>query len=378
MLPTDLVATLDQCAATNLAAPRDHWFNLLAGFTTLVAAGLVFELPELRYELRLIAREWIPYFRYRIISYTHREHAAKVLAFIGWVLIVVGVAGERIAEVKVKDFDVRIQECSDAKVTAATLQAGDAAASARTAHEEADAVKGIADEARADAKDALAKAQAAQRELAHAEADAAKAQAAASNAFTTATDASARATKAEASLGKAETESRNAESSALNALSLAREAKQDAASFEGDLARLKKRAEDRVLEEYQQERVALKISAFLGTPYELGTVDTSEAENLLIELDAVLSSAGWIYKPSEDTTTFRFVGHIRNNKQFEIVHGGHGVEIGLSKVLKVRFQPAADGLAKALNFEEISARVVALPDNDPSPNNIHIMVLGKP
>jgi hypothetical protein len=90
MLPTDLVAKLNQCAATNLAAPRDHWFNLLAGFTTLVAVGLVLELPELRYELRLIAREWIPYFRYRIISYPHREHVAKVVAFIGWILIVGG------------------------------------------------------------------------------------------------------------------------------------------------------------------------------------------------------------------------------------------------------------------------------------------------
>jgi hypothetical protein len=141
MLPTDLVAKLNQCAATDLSGPRDHWFNWLARFTTMVAVGLVFELPELRYELRLIAREWIPNFKYRIISYPHREHAAKILAFIGWILIVAGVAGERIAEVKVKNFDVTIQECSDAKVRAATLGAGDAATSAQTAHEELGAVR---------------------------------------------------------------------------------------------------------------------------------------------------------------------------------------------------------------------------------------------
>lgn len=96
----------------------------------MVAAGLVLEAPELAYELKGIAREWIPYFRYRIITRPRREHAAKVLAFIGWILIVAGVAGERVAEVKVKDFDIRIQECSDAKVRAATIEAGDAAASA--------------------------------------------------------------------------------------------------------------------------------------------------------------------------------------------------------------------------------------------------------
>jgi hypothetical protein len=37
-----------------------------------------------------------------------------------------------------------------------TQEAGDAATSARIAHDEADAVKGIADEAKKDAKDALA------------------------------------------------------------------------------------------------------------------------------------------------------------------------------------------------------------------------------
>ena len=67
------------------------------------------ELPELRYELRMIVRESIPYFRYRILTPSERRvHLAKVIAFIGWILIVVGVAGERVAEVKVKDFDVRI------------------------------------------------------------------------------------------------------------------------------------------------------------------------------------------------------------------------------------------------------------------------------
>lgn len=141
MLPADLAAKLQQCAANDFAGPRDYWFSWLARFTTMVAVGLVFELPELAYELRVIAREWIPYLRYRIITRPHREHIAKVIAFIGWILIVAGVAGERVAEVKVKDFDARIQQCSDVKVTKAVLDAGDAATSAKTARGEADALQ---------------------------------------------------------------------------------------------------------------------------------------------------------------------------------------------------------------------------------------------
>jgi hypothetical protein len=71
---------------------------------------------------------------------------------------------------------------SDQLVAVITEEAGSAAKSAKIAHDEASAVKGIADEARADAKDALVKAQEAQRELGNTEADAAKAQTAASRA----------------------------------------------------------------------------------------------------------------------------------------------------------------------------------------------------
>jgi hypothetical protein len=104
----------------------------------MVAIGLVLELPELRYELKLIVRESIPYFRYRIFTPSERRiQLAKVIAFIGWILIVAGVAGERVAEVKVKDFDLRVQGCSDAKVREATLEAGDANQKAGEANERA-------------------------------------------------------------------------------------------------------------------------------------------------------------------------------------------------------------------------------------------------
>jgi hypothetical protein len=152
MLPADLVAKLNQCATTDFAGPRDHWFNWLAGFTTMVAVGLLFELPELVYELKGIVGDRIPRFGHWVITSQHRIDAAKAIAFIGWFLIVAGVAGERVAEVRVKDFDVRIQECSDAKVQAATIEAGDAVISAKTAHDEADVVKNETDALNADLK----------------------------------------------------------------------------------------------------------------------------------------------------------------------------------------------------------------------------------
>jgi hypothetical protein len=157
MLPPDLVAKLAQCATHDFVGPRDLWFGRLARFTTAVFVGLVFELPELWYELKLIAREWIPYFRYRILTPPERNiQAAKVLAFVGWILIVVGVGGERYSEVKVKDLDASIQECGEAKLRAATLEAGDAATSAEQAKFDANAARGEADAAKDSAREAKA------------------------------------------------------------------------------------------------------------------------------------------------------------------------------------------------------------------------------
>jgi len=184
-----------------------------------------------------------------------------------------------------------------------------------------------ADEAETKSGEALTRAHAAERSLDKAENDAGKAQTVAASALATATNASTRAGKAEASLGKAEAEAKNAESSALDALTLAREARGEAASFERDLARVKKQASDRLLDEYQQAEVAQKVELFLGSPYELGSLDTPEAANLLFEIDATLTSAGWIYKASEDKT-FRFIGTLRNRKEFEYIHGRNAVQIG--------------------------------------------------
>jgi hypothetical protein len=273
--------------------------------------------------------------------------------------------------------DSQLQDFSNTLLAITTDEAGSAARSATTARKESTAAKSEADTAKQSSGEALTRAHAAERSLAKAEADAGKAQTAAANALTTATEAVARAGKAEASLGKAEAEAKSADTSAANALALAREAQKDLASFENDLKRLKQQAEDRILDEYQQEQVKLRVEPFLGTPYELAVSDTAEAEKLLTEIDAAVGSAGWLYKAS-DNNTFRSTKQLRSNGHRVEDVSIRGVEIGLSTALSSKLKAAADALAKALNSQGIAANVVRLPENDPSPNNIHIMVGTKP
>jgi hypothetical protein len=377
-----LVDALDTAIRTDLENVRLWHFVGLLVCTGAVFIGLICEVGEISHDV-------IGFFRERQIEWEYdatpvllrknREpsHKIKMWAAVGWLLIVLGVGGEGVFDGFISWADSTLQTFNTIVLRATQKEAGSAAESAKIAHEEAGAVKDLANEARADAKDALVRARSAQRSLAKAEQDAGKAQTAASNALATATDASNRATNAETLLGKAEAEANNAGSAASNALILAQNAHREADSFESELERLKKQAEDRVLNEYQQEQIRLKILPFLFTPYELESADTDEAENLLFEIDSALTSAGWIYKPSE-SKVFRFAGNMPDGRTFDFAHGGRGVEIGLTKALQQRFKIAADELVKALNSEGITAKVVTLPDNDPSPNNVHIMVLNKP
>lgn len=139
-MPPDLVAKLNECATTNFIGPRDVWFFRQSIFNWAVIGGLVLEGPELIYDMLSIVRGNIRRFRYSVILLENRVEFAKVAAFIGWIFIIIGLFGELRAGSKIADLSSSIQECSDAKVREATIEAGDAAASAKTAHDEADAV----------------------------------------------------------------------------------------------------------------------------------------------------------------------------------------------------------------------------------------------
>jgi len=143
MLPSELIAKLGECAITNFSAARDGWFDKQTVFSGIVIAGLVFEGPELIHELLAIAQKNFPSFRYvfpdALVEY------AKIGAFVGWILIIAGLLGEMKASSRIVDLSAHIQECSDAKVTKATLEAGDAATSASLARREAARAKDNAD-----------------------------------------------------------------------------------------------------------------------------------------------------------------------------------------------------------------------------------------
>jgi hypothetical protein len=159
MLPPDVVVKLNECAKTDFVSVRDWWFSFTSWATALVAFGLVLEAPELIHDLIPMERRTIAWLRRSSSSESPKRETpdwVKVVAFVGWIFIVVGVIGEGRGGIKVNNLDTNIQECSDAKVREATIEAGDAAQSAKTAHDEADAVKGIAKAADLDAKGAQA------------------------------------------------------------------------------------------------------------------------------------------------------------------------------------------------------------------------------
>jgi hypothetical protein len=199
------------------------------------------------------------------------DHPKWVKRFtrIGLIVVVVGVVAEWRCGAKLEDAHNAVHEYDLAKLTEADQKAGAAAKSAKVAHEEADAVKGIADEARADAKDALAKAQAAQSELANAEGDAAKAQTAASRALSTADKA------------------------------------------ESHLAEVAKRAEELTeqLKRLTTPRSLTSISQVVSSlkPYErtqylwAGVCSDKECTDLLRSIDAALQLSGWKRLPSVGT-----------------------------------------------------------------------------
>jgi hypothetical protein len=109
MLPPELVEKIDDMMKADLLQWRGLWFGCLLATTAFVVVGLALEGGELWYEMRSIARSKFRLFRYQTVVLEHRVEWAKVVAFVGWILIVVGVAGEMFAEVMISDADRNIE-----------------------------------------------------------------------------------------------------------------------------------------------------------------------------------------------------------------------------------------------------------------------------
>jgi hypothetical protein len=288
-----------------------------------VVVGLLFEAPEIWHDTVHSIRG---FFQPRA-----PENLAppwvKLIGIVGWILIVVGVAGEFVAESFVSKADGLVRKFDEIVLAETQNKSSEAFERAASAY-----------------------ARAAQTEQ----------------------EAGQENERAAKSLEAAELARKEAEGFQLQIA----KANERAADAERETARLMQKLADRILSPEQQKRVQTKVDLFPGTPYELAASDVPEATRLVVSIDNILHSAGWLYKPSE-SKVFRFVFTLSNGDQAEVFHGS-GVEIGLTKSLMGKYNSAAGALQRALSAEGIETAGRILPDDDPSPNAIHITIGSKP
>jgi hypothetical protein len=144
----------------NLEVSRSSLHGLLHIFTSFVVIGLAFDLFVIIKEFRDDWRE----FRYGQI-HPYDNHSPKrpsvsllILALLGTALIVIGVAGEQYVDVQAGKIETQIREANDKRLGLITQEAGDAAESAKIAHEEADAASKASGKALDKSKEATDKA----------------------------------------------------------------------------------------------------------------------------------------------------------------------------------------------------------------------------
>jgi hypothetical protein len=325
------LASLDVCSSSL------HWW--LGLWTFLVAAGVALEIIFVVWEyiedLHDCKRSLIrPPVRPNLLLF--------ILGLLGAGLVTVGVAGELNVESKIATVETCIRNGNNELSLLLSKEAGDAATSAKTAHEEADAVKGIADESRADAKDALAKAKAAQGELSHAEADAARAHTAASKSLST-------ADKAESHLAEA--------------------------VKRADIltAKLERLITPRSLP--HSEQVLSPLKTFVGTEYVfIGTCADEECFHLVSDIDALLKLAGWkrVKGPPLRIGITQFI--INGDKDFKVdesVSIGTGISVetpkGIESISQIPDNQQAEHIRAAIALSQMLAQNISPSENTGKP-----------
>jgi hypothetical protein len=118
MISPTLAKYIDDCMWRDLLSWRDMWFGWLSLSTKAVVVGLFGEAPELFWDIRAILKGWNFRRKFRFsLPEGHATNWVKVLAFIGWIFIVVGVAGEWESEIRVGDADASLQDFISANLT---------------------------------------------------------------------------------------------------------------------------------------------------------------------------------------------------------------------------------------------------------------------
>lgn len=252
-LSPDILRKVDDLMRGDLQAYRDAYFHCLLYSIYLVVVGLCLEGPEVVHDFRNLFRA----------SDLERKASKwiKFAATVGWLCIVLGVAGEAYFDARVSSGDTQLQafntsllieaqrEGTNAETSAANaiLFAGDASASAKRANDSARQSGLLAKRAHQEADSFEAQIVIAKRQAAAAESDLADARQRAANAL------------------------------------------RQAASATAELKRLRS---PRSLRNVQAMVVALKM--FRGTKYTFSGISPDNgSEALLAALDSALQAAGW-------------------------------------------------------------------------------------
>jgi hypothetical protein len=137
----DELALRTLVASLEASRSSDHWW--LEFCTALVAIGVLFEVIFVLWEYV----DELHDFRRGVV---HTPEKPSMLLFavglLGAGLVAIGVAGEFRFEARIESKETHIRKANDELFLLLSKQAGEAAASAKTAHDEADAVKTETDE----------------------------------------------------------------------------------------------------------------------------------------------------------------------------------------------------------------------------------------
>jgi hypothetical protein len=122
MLPPELAQKIDDLMRADLVYWRDLWFGQLLLATKVVVGGLILEGPELMCELTSIVRKRNQWGRLELPE-VHIPDWVKLVAFLGWILIVLGVAGEWITNASFSDADNNLQTFTSINLAEAQKEA---------------------------------------------------------------------------------------------------------------------------------------------------------------------------------------------------------------------------------------------------------------
>ena len=91
---TEIAKNIDDLVRADFESFRDSWFNWLLFWTAVVAVGLLFEMPEIIHDSAEVIRDLF----HSAKSTSRIAPWMKLLVSAGWLLIVVGVMGEFVAD----------------------------------------------------------------------------------------------------------------------------------------------------------------------------------------------------------------------------------------------------------------------------------------